>query len=194
MRTMDTEIIKRYIRDDPERLEQHWYHILQDALNRYTQIVCEGDAYRRKREELLRANSLSGCGWDEGHGSGGDTDRLFSILSRTEHDMREYRLSLYSEAEAARREWNAAHRFLILYGKVPVEWRERLWALYHDREPWKVVEERSGLPHSYFTKQRRSIMERICGLYNSTLTDDELAKSPPMEIPAYYVQKRGRND
>lgn len=181
MRPIDKERIKRYLKDGPAEVEQYWQSLLADAVQRFSDCTSSGEAFRRRREEILRANALSGQRAEcVGQEKAGDPDRLYHILLRTEENMRDYRAALYREAEYALEELDAVRRFMIVYRKVPPDWQGYLRALYHDGEPWKSVERESGLPHCYFTEQRNSVMEDICRMYNSGSTGAELAGQPPI--------------
>lgn len=185
MKPIDDKQIIEYIRKDPERLEQTLRDGLRDTLRRFSQIVCEGDEYQRMRDELLRANAMPGRSSEDsggGHSSGGDPDRLITILFKTEQNLKDYRQALYNDAETMQRELAAVRRFGIVYRKVPAEWKGYLQSMYHDGEPWKVIVPRSGRNLRVFSEERAEILNTLVRLYNSTMTDAELAGMPSIRL------------
>ncbi|HIS30854.1 MAG TPA: hypothetical protein IAB44_04785 [Candidatus Limivivens intestinipullorum] len=175
MKELCEKEIKEILRIGPEKFEKNCQERLRKVLEEFIRSKAETEEYQRLRMELIQTYSMPGY-TEEIHISSGykNSDQILNILENSEHSLAEYSNALYIEAQKIVEDIQHIRRFKIIYRKLPQEWQNWLWALYHDNIPWKTIEIENDISHARFTKIRKNIIEEMCRLFNSSLTDAQL--------------------
>lgn len=178
MQELTQDKIVFYIDKDPGILETECMEQMRSCMKLFIRIISEADEMSSFQNELIQANSIPGRSDEEIPVSTGyhDPYNLLSVLERTERDMQEYRRAVYTLMETMAGKLEQIRRFQIVYQKIPYEWQTILRRLYHDKEKWVVLEKETGMTHSVFAQHRQAVMQDLCRLYNSSLTNVELAR------------------
>lgn len=128
-------------------------------------------------DELLKTIQLQGINYDKLYiQSGYNKKDLTDILIKHEKEEREYALYLKDYIFQLMQQEESLKRIWICYQCLANEQRQILTELYVHKKAWKVVKMELKMSHSSVSNYRNAAIENIIKLYNSDLSNLQIAR------------------
>lgn len=127
-------------------------------------------------DDLLRNLQLQGINYESYLTSGYNKKDLTDILIKHEKEEREYALYLKDYIFQLMQQEESLKRIWICYQCLTNEQRQILTELYVHKKAWKVVKMELKMSHSTVSNYRNAAIENIIKLYNSELSNLQIAR------------------
>lgn len=154
----------------------NYWHLQKQGHDLRQKIHTMEEQYEHLQEEIMSSLQTSVHLSETSGSSSRQPDDLYHVLLQSERVLKDQINDMYLKHKLIVNEMETGHRLKLVWDVIEADRRHLLIRLYRDHEKWDSLERELKISRTKIARLRAQTLKMIVELFNSTLTNQQLAK------------------